>query len=88
VDPSNTLPNALPSWRRSSRCLDPQRACVEFAEAGDRVYLRDSKTDDSPILEFDVETWRTFVAALKAGEFAAPATGDPSAPGTDGARSQ
>jgi len=31
--------------------------------------MRDSKLDESPILEFDGDSWAAFVAGIRAGEF-------------------
>jgi Domain of unknown function (DUF397) len=58
---------AQPSWRRASRCASS--GCVEFAQIGNDIALRDSKTVDSPVLTYNRDEWRTFVAGVKAGEF-------------------
>jgi hypothetical protein len=54
-------------WRRSSRCANS--GCVEVARRGDKVVVRDSKIDDSPVLSYTSDEWGAFVAGVKAGEF-------------------
>lgn len=41
--------------------------CVEVADAGRFVHVRDSKDPDGPALRFDREQWRAFVTALTDG---------------------
>ena len=60
-------PDASPSWRRSTRCSES--GCVEVASTGAGSMMRDSKLDQSPILEFDADSWAAFVAGVRAGEF-------------------
>ena len=54
-------------WRRSSRCSSG--ACVEVAMAGDTVYIRDSKQEDGPTLQFDASEWEAFRLGVIAGDF-------------------
>jgi len=35
----------------------------------DGVAIRDSKTPDAGVLQFDRETWAGFVSAVRAGQF-------------------
>ena len=56
-----------PVWRRSTRCSES--GCVEVASTRSGSMMRDSKLDESPILEFDRDSWAAFVAAIQAGEF-------------------
>ncbi|WP_443034590.1 DUF397 domain-containing protein [Streptomyces sp. BE303] len=35
----------------------------------DRLQIRDSKDPDGPALRFPADAWRSFVAAVRAGEF-------------------
>jgi hypothetical protein len=58
---------ATTQWRRSSYCADG--ACVEIAEHGDDVLMRDSKHPEQPFLRFDRTTWRDFIDAVANGEF-------------------
>lgn len=55
-------------WRKASRC--DSAGCVEVADLidGSRA-VRDSKNPAQPALVFTAQEWRTFVAAVKAGEF-------------------
>jgi hypothetical protein len=54
-------------WRRSSACAD--HACVEVAEAGAYVYLRDGKQPDDAVLRFSRAEWEAFLSGTKAGDF-------------------
>ncbi|MWA02813.1 DUF397 domain-containing protein [Actinomadura sp. LD22] len=57
------------SWRKSSRSNAAQDACVEVG-AGDRVIaVRDTKDRDGGTLVFAGESWRSFAAKVKAGQF-------------------
>jgi hypothetical protein len=60
-------------WRKSSFSSDTAN-CVEFAPGSDGIRLRDSKDPDGPRLQFAVESWRTFVAGVAAGEFDTPSS--------------
>lgn len=52
----------LLTWCRSSHSDDGN--CVEVAWAG-AVLVRDSKDPHGPILLFDIQEWRSFVADLR-----------------------
>lgn len=54
-------------WRRSSLCANA--GCVEVSSGTGAIRVRDSKRSDSPILTFDTDEWRVFVAGVKNGEF-------------------
>ncbi len=56
------------TWHRSTRYSSG--GCVDVAATPDAVLVRDSKLDRSPILTFDRQVWKGFVAALRAGEMA------------------
>jgi ABC-type amino acid transport substrate-binding protein len=43
--------------------------CVEVALAGVVIGVRDSKDQAGAVLAFTPHEWRTFIAAVKAGEF-------------------
>ena len=59
------------AWRKASRC--ESGTCVEVALAGGQIAIRDSKQPDgSPYLTFAPETWRGFIASVRAGEFDLP----------------
>ena len=60
-------PAAPPKWRRASKCANG--ACVEVADTGDQVLIRDSKLDDgSPIVALSRAGFRNFIDAVKKGE--------------------
>jgi hypothetical protein len=62
-------------WRKSQRSGGPNTACVEVADEHDGdVFVRDSKDPQGPVLRFDRETWRVFVADVKADRFDRPAS--------------
>lgn len=48
-------------WRTSSYS-GGNGSCVEVAELGAHVAVRDSKDRSGPALVFPVETWRRFIA--------------------------
>lgn len=45
-------------------------SCVEVAEFGGAVLLRDSKDPDGPRLTFTPAEWTAFASGVAAGEFA------------------
>jgi hypothetical protein len=54
-------------WHRSSYCADT--ACVEVAEDGDRILMRDSKDTSRPHLGFARSDWQQFVHEVRSGRF-------------------
>ncbi|MGY0460396.1 DUF397 domain-containing protein [Kitasatospora sp. cg17-2] len=57
------------SWRKSSYSTNGGE-CVEVApEVPGLVPVRDSKDPSGPALAFPSDAWRSFVAAVQAGEF-------------------
>lgn len=58
---------AVTQWRTPAGC--GEGACVGVAREGDEVLVRDTKTDDGPVLRFTIEEWAAFDAAMRAGEF-------------------
>jgi len=54
-------------WRKSTFCADG--TCVEVAEDGDAVLMRDSKDLGRGHLRFDRAAWRDFTDAITNGEF-------------------
>jgi len=54
-------------WRKSSFC--GTSACVEVAESDGTFLIRDSKTENGPVLAFTAEEWTAFLAGVRAGEF-------------------
>jgi uncharacterized protein DUF397 len=57
-------------WRKSSHSMGNGGNCVEVADAGRVVHVRDSKDPDGPAVGFGREQWRAFVRAL--GDDAVP----------------
>jgi len=63
-----TAPNlSAVAWRKSSRSGHEGGQCVEVAEAGLVVAVRDSKDPDGPKLTFGPADWRAFTGHIKAG---------------------
>lgn len=62
--------DAKSAWRKSSYS-DHNGDCVELAETGDVVSLRDSKDLHGPVVSVDRRTMTTFVCALTDGQMAA-----------------
>jgi len=62
---SPDLSNAV--WRKSSRS-SANGQCVEWADLGDAVAVRDSKHPSGPALIFTRGEWRAFVGGVKDGE--------------------
>jgi hypothetical protein len=56
-----------PEWRKSTRSSGNGN-CVEFADLGDSVAVRDTKDRTGPVLQFTAASWRAFIAGTKRGE--------------------
>ncbi len=52
-------------WRKSSFSGGGGSNCVEVADAGQAIAVRDSKDAPGPILVFGQHAWRQFAANLK-----------------------
>ncbi len=56
------------AWVKSSDSFSNGN-CVEVAEDGSRVLVRDSKHPDGPVLAFTRAEWEAFLEGAKGGEF-------------------
>lgn len=61
IDPSRA------TWRKSSRS-GAGGNCVEWADLGGAVAVRDSKNPTGPVLVFTPGEWAAFVEGVKHGE--------------------
>jgi hypothetical protein len=55
-------------WRTSSRS-NGQGQCVEVADLGEAIAVRDSKHPAGPVLTFTPAEWAAFIDGAKDGEF-------------------
>jgi hypothetical protein len=62
-----TVDHSGAQWRKSSRSGGQGGACVEIADLGDAVAIRDSKHPDGPKLAFTASEMADFAARVKAG---------------------
>ncbi|TDC63661.1 DUF397 domain-containing protein [Actinomadura sp. GC306] len=59
------------NWRKSSYTGGGNDdACVEMAESGDRVWVRDSKDPEGERLVFEREAFAGLLERVRRGEFA------------------
>ncbi|WP_329349744.1 DUF397 domain-containing protein [Streptomyces sp. NBC_01261] len=56
-----------PKWRKSSYSEASANACVEMAETGPLIALRDSKHPDLPWATVSRRAWAEFTGALSSG---------------------
>ncbi len=54
-------------WRKARPCNSGN--CVEVANDGDRVLLRDSKNPQIAPMVFTRDEWAVFTAGVRAGDF-------------------
>lgn len=54
------------NWRKSSRSMSNGN-CLEAANGGPAVLVRDTADRSGPVLAFTADTWTRFTRALKAG---------------------
>jgi len=53
-------------WRKSSYSGTQGGNCVEAADHGGRVLVRDTKDRQGPVLTLSAEAWRRFAGQVKA----------------------
>ncbi|MFJ2777950.1 DUF397 domain-containing protein [Kitasatospora sp. NPDC087315] len=59
----------ITQWRKSSHS-NGQGDCIEVADGvPNTVPVRDSKDPDGPALAFSTDSWQSFVAGIRAGDF-------------------
>lgn len=58
----------MTTWRKAT-ASDGQGQCVELADLGDTIGMRDSKDPDGPVLRFTRTEVAAWLAGAKAGEF-------------------
>jgi hypothetical protein len=57
-----------PSWRKSTYSTEQEfGTCVEVAELGSRLGVRDSKNPGAGHLSFSREAWHDFIGTIKSG---------------------
>lgn len=56
-------------WRKSTRSGPNTDMCVEVANTGEGIAVRDSKDKTGPVLTFTTGEWDAFLAGAKDGEF-------------------
>jgi hypothetical protein len=55
-------------WRKAKRSMNNGN-CTEVATTVGFVAVRDSKDPQGPVLQYPVNSWRSFLAAAGAGDF-------------------
>jgi Domain of unknown function (DUF397) len=55
-------------WRKSSYSGNSGN-CVEVADLGDTVAVRDSKKKNGPVLVLQLAEWQAFVRQVRSGNF-------------------
>jgi hypothetical protein len=55
-------------WRKSRKSQD-NGGCIEVADLGDHVALRDSNNPDGPVLVVTAFEWACFLDGVARGEF-------------------
>ena len=63
---SITVDLSVARWRKSSFSGGGGSNCIEVAEAGHAIAVRDSQDALGPILFFREQAWRQFAARVKA----------------------
>jgi hypothetical protein len=56
-------------WHKSSYSGGASGNCVEVADAGEHVYVRNTRDKNGAVLEFSAAEWDAFLAGARDGEF-------------------
>ncbi|GIJ46620.1 hypothetical protein Val02_35060 [Virgisporangium aliadipatigenens] len=59
--------NGEPGWHTST--FSGTSGCVEVGRIGAEILVRDSKNPDDGQLRIGLSAWRTFIGAIRSGEF-------------------
>jgi hypothetical protein len=54
-------------WRTASYSSNGGGECVEAADHGDRVLVRDTQDRTGPVLRLSADAWRRFTGQVKSG---------------------
>jgi hypothetical protein len=54
-----------PAWHRY---WCESNGCVEVAQVGAEIYIRNSNEPDGPMVKFSRDEWDVFVAGIRAGD--------------------
>ena len=57
-----------PAWRKATLSV-ANGACVEVANVGTMIAIRDSKDPEGPVLRYTAAEWHAFLDGAKRGEF-------------------
>ena len=55
-------------WSKARRSVG-NGACVEVAPAKGQIFIRDSQSQDGPIIRYSISSWRVFLKDVKTGLF-------------------
>jgi hypothetical protein len=69
-----------PRWRKSSFSGGGNTNCVEVAQSGRTIAVRDSKHRSGPILTLTESNWKTFILSMRASELTPARSRTPAAP--------
>jgi hypothetical protein len=54
-------------WRKSTHSGSNSGGCIEVADHGDEVLVRDTQDRSGPVLQFGPAAWRRFTSRVKNG---------------------
>jgi hypothetical protein len=59
------MESSILNWRKSSHSGGNGGSCIEVADHGNRVLVRDTKDRTGPVLRLSPAAWRELVAQVK-----------------------